>query len=164
MAAAHSTVLRRENRFDEALEFARRAAATASQTDDFVARFTALRGYARALICTPESHRAREPLVELLRLRHSAVGDVRFEVRLLLGDYRVAAARRELGLPVVDLEFGSPAEGAWVAPHRSRSVRHLRLARRAYRWAQRAADAVDALLDCDIRSRRIAVRSAFDEH
>ncbi len=161
MAVARSTLLRRESRFDEALEWARRAAATASQTDDFAARFTALRAYARALICTPESQRSREPLTELLRLRHCPIGDVRFEVRLLLGDYHIAQARRELELPTVDLEFGSATEEVWVAPHRSRAVPHVRHAKRAYRWAQQAGDAVDALLDCDVRGRRISGRSAF---
>lgn len=163
VAAAHSTLLRQERRYDEALGWARRAADAATQTDDFAARFTALRVYVRALICTSECDRAREPLAELLRLRHCAVGEVRFEVRLLRGDYHLAMARRQLQLPVVDSEFGLESDTTWVAPARLRSVRHFRLARQAYRCARQTADSIDALLDCDVRRRKVSTRSAFAE-
>jgi tetratricopeptide (TPR) repeat protein len=158
LAAARSMILRRERRIDEALDWARRAEHEGRITDDLPSRFWVLKALIRALLCTDDPRLARGPLLDLLRLRNSAVGDIRYETRLLLADYHLANARRLAGLPPVDLELVGEVERPGSRASNETVLQQLHCARRLYGLALRTGRAIDRLLTCEVRTREVEQR------
>jgi hypothetical protein len=148
---------RLEGRVDEALELARQAAFE-SEGRGPQQRREGLQLLAEALLAVGETECARQELGRLLRLRHSESRHDRYALLRLCGDYHLACARREGGLPPVDPDrrpLGAPAA---VSPAGPAVRRQLRLAALGYRRAQAVGGAIDDQLESSLRRRTLRGR------
>jgi hypothetical protein len=121
----------------EALRLAATVAEEALRSDDVVYSVDASVAFVNASLAAGKPQGARRTVAHLLRLRRSAFGEIRFEVRLLLGDYHAAVAALE--------GKRSPGE-------------RVERAHRAYRAAEREGARLDGLLGTKHRAEVLALR------
>ena len=160
IAAFQSMASRLRGHVAEAIEHGTRAVEASRPAEELSERLLSSEALVRALLCSDRPHNARPVLARLLRLRSSEPGLVRYEVRLLLGDFHLAMARRYAGLPALDIETGTSFAAGSASPDLVRARRHWRRAERAWHSARRAGIAIDLSLECAERATQIAARMA----
>jgi tetratricopeptide (TPR) repeat protein len=173
LTAARADLARYSGDPKESLRLAGRVAQDALRSDDVVYAYDATRAYVRASLAAGVPDQARQVIGLMLRLRRSAVGEQRFDVILLLGDYHASRAMLCLRGHAEDLEF-EPRRN--VAVPNATSVSACSLEReidshgaggacvlsagRAYSLAEREGARLDELLATRYHQDTIARRRA----
>jgi len=165
-----SRLARAEGQTAEALDHARRGLRRGDLIDWGETRYELNLEFVRAGLAAGRVVLARVTLGRLGALRRSENGHRRYEFRLLLGDYHLAAAREAAGLAPVDDELvglfpalavhtgPGPAAGRPAAPAAARAA--LGKARRAYLRALKVGAWIDSQLECTVRGDEVEGRLA----
>ena len=140
---------RHEGRLEEAQVWAKLAILDAAETEDVFIRYYAWLAMARAAIYGDAPEQAREALGALLALRQSEIGEQRFTVRLMVGDYHLARARTLSGLAMIDPETTLAHRALGVRKASAAARSHLAKAQRHFDAALAIGLRLDALLECD---------------
>lgn len=154
--------LRRAGRADAGLVHARNAYDAAASEPDYWTAVSAAVELARTLLSLGRVSEAGGLVRGALHFRHTEVGDHAFAVRVLVGDWHLAEARRQGGLPARDADFGCEYEGGerLAHPDLASARRAARRARRAYAALRPRAAALDRLLASPLRTWQLDFREA----
>jgi hypothetical protein len=135
IAAARSNLALLLGRTDEAARLSGTVAEEALHADDVTYALDASTSFVRACIAAGTPHRARRNLARVLGLRHCSIGEMRFDARLLVGEYHAAVLECDGNEPRFD---------------------HAEHARRAYAAAKREGERLDELLCTEHRAAAVA--------
>jgi tetratricopeptide (TPR) repeat protein len=154
--------LRRTGRADAGLVHARHAYDASRDDPDYGLAVGATVELARTLLSLGRVSEAGSVVRQALRFRHAEVGDYAVAVRVLVGDWHLAEARRLGGLPARDVDFGCEyAAGDHPAPPDLEAARReTRRARRAYAAIRPRATVMDRLLASSLRTWQLELRDA----
>ncbi len=175
LAAARANLARYLGRYDDALRIAETVGPEGDRSEEIVYGVDASMAFVRACLAAGVPERARASLSHLTRFRHSRIGELRFQVALLLGDYHLTSALRAAHGIAVDLEFGAQklepglpyelqncatAAAGQSARARGSANWHAARGRRAYRVAKRIGSWLDGLLQIDHHQALIVARGS----
>jgi hypothetical protein len=154
--------LRRAGRAEAGLVHAQTAYDMSSDEQDYWVAASAIVELTRTLLSLGRVSDARGLVREALRFRHTEVGDHAIALRVLMGDWHLANARRQGGLAARDADFGCEYETSERPAHRDLEAarRAASRARRAYAALRPRAAAMDRLLASRLRTWQLDLREA----
>jgi hypothetical protein len=160
LLAARANLARYRGDHDEALTEAERGITQALHSEEVVYATETMVAHVRACLAAGVPDQARRSLAWLLARRRCSIGEVEYEVRLLLGDYHLACLALSARGSAIDPEWGTSRA---VPPDRRAPVSaadHWRLARRSYGGAACVGAGLDVLLCTSHRGRAVEDRLA----
>lgn len=158
MLAYQSSLARIEGRKQDTIEWTRQALVRCQLVTEQEDRYLLGTSSVRACLYTKQDELLKEAMSHCVRLRSIENGHYRFGVRLLIGDYHLAYARRYAGMEPVDDEYGESFPMPITVVEVDNTRRRLIRARLAYNRALTVGKELDEKLQCSWRQREISNR------